>query len=1061
MIAYDLSGITVPELPARKSEPVIAAIADRLGNSSLTNCPMMAVAFIHTSYLNELRGPDKDVAPWLRLAVSCLGSLGRVYSALCLNHIAYEKLSLRTGEVSRWVGMIDQMIVDLVDGQLRLSESCLMGRGERQSSQTNVRISSRSRSILAFQYLGAVRVCGGYETLHKEISLILSQSESALTRIPADHKSWLQEYAQGKGMSHPTYLAQETRGSGNQVEFEVIVRTDDGKSALGRGPSKRQAGKSAAEKYLQKYAPDFLSSSMDSISIAPVTHAKPSAWRMPVQHINSIRSICDKLQFPTQCSHLLSQALVQRSFVNEHFVKGDNRELAQLGAHVLTAVVHDLYAISALGSSSPRPDQLSAAAVASRICQRSFLAECFDDLGVDSMLLVGKGQPKDEETKVDALQAILGGLFLCRSASCGLDQLLPGDMFEHVSEEIQNFLMDPADVWDSPKSRLQTRFQAMQLKVHYEIESEGEVHEPRKRASIVFSSPFVDRRFRLVGSWVSRSRQSAEAQVAAFAVQLIDELNSATQPLERTLFRLQGARELGRFLLTHELRALPSSYLGLRRWYGLAMLGSRVLINGGDKSFVKWARFVDELFDGHLHELIDPLKVERYYRELMAIARIEAADDIYGEGLEKIGNFLKGLDPDLLQPDIRSSKEFQDLVDMSKLTRVLNGELLRISLSDAIQEFLLLRKQRRPHFRLVDTIPSISLFQPIGAFQTLLAELATIIETDAQIAESGVDLHFCESPAEEEFILRLKWDGRFEAAASANEMLAHSRFWNNLLAELPVNKVILLGNSVEIRIAQSTVASAQQPMVDITSSVLRKSRSLRKPELETMGRLLHDLKNQLVAYQVALTTGSDDRTSQLRSKYEASKHLDRALTLWQSVSTIQKSMAPPEVVQIDVRRFFQNYVAERILTIPLTIRLSPPKTVDGPEIWTASLFLKSILDNLIKNAVEAMPLGGEIQLDWICDDNPKSLIIEVTDNGPGIPPDLQRRLLAGEPIQSSKTGGSALGIATIRSMLSLIDGALLLESSPTHGTRWTIVLPSLDMEVENERATTAIAAYQA
>ena len=111
----------------------------------------------------------------------------------------------------------------------------------------------------------------------------------------------------------------------------------------------------------------------------------------------------------------------------------------------------------------------------------------------------------------------------------------------------------------------------------------------------------------------------------------------------------------------------------------------------------------------------------------------------------------------------------------------------------------------------------------------------------------------------------------------------------------------------------------------------------------------------------------EGRTGLLRSSYEASKHLDAAVTVLSSIEAVGHAMAAPAVEAIEVRQFVRGYVMDKTATLPENIRFDPPRTLENCQFWTAPTFLRSILDNLIKNATEAMPSGGEISLDWILD----------------------------------------------------------------------------------------------
>ncbi|TJZ97472.1 ATP-binding protein [Actinacidiphila oryziradicis] len=95
------------------------------------------------------------------------------------------------------------------------------------------------------------------------------------------------------------------------------------------------------------------------------------------------------------------------------------------------------------------------------------------------------------------------------------------------------------------------------------------------------------------------------------------------------------------------------------------------------------------------------------------------------------------------------------------------------------------------------------------------------------------------------------------------------------------------------------------------------------------------------------------------------------------------------------------------------------------------------LDNLVKNAVEAMPSGGSIRLDWAADEYLAA--IELADDGPGLPVEVVRALVSGERIRSTKPGGNGLGLLGVQSLLSRVGGNLTAQRSS--GTTWLITLP--------------------
>lgn len=102
--------------------------------------------------------------------------------------------------------------------------------------------------------------------------------------------------------------------------------------------------------------------------------------------------------------------------------------------------------------------------------------------------------------------------------------------------------------------------------------------------------------------------------------------------------------------------------------------------------------------------------------------------------------------------------------------------------------------------------------------------------------------------------------------------------------------------------------------------------------------------------------------------------------------------------------------------------------------------MKSVLYNLYKNSVEACgarPCEISIRVTHRRDEN--MIVINVTDNGPGIPPDV----LAGifETAKTTKPDGHGLGLLNCKTIIENHGGTIKVESSSQNGTSFTIMLP--------------------
>ena len=100
--------------------------------------------------------------------------------------------------------------------------------------------------------------------------------------------------------------------------------------------------------------------------------------------------------------------------------------------------------------------------------------------------------------------------------------------------------------------------------------------------------------------------------------------------------------------------------------------------------------------------------------------------------------------------------------------------------------------------------------------------------------------------------------------------------------------------------------------------------------------------------------------------------------------------------------------------------------------------IRQALINLLKNAAEASPDGGQITLSAASDDC-NHLVLSVSDTGNGMTPEQLARIF--EPFVSYKTGGTGLGLAIVQSIVSAHHGHLSVKSVPGSGSSFCILLP--------------------
>ena len=109
-----------------------------------------------------------------------------------------------------------------------------------------------------------------------------------------------------------------------------------------------------------------------------------------------------------------------------------------------------------------------------------------------------------------------------------------------------------------------------------------------------------------------------------------------------------------------------------------------------------------------------------------------------------------------------------------------------------------------------------------------------------------------------------------------------------------------------------------------------------------------------------------------------------------------------------------------------------------PMIYVVSGQIHQIFFNLILNALDAMPMGGELKISA----RPKNRGIELifADNGPGIPETQRNNIF--EPFFSTKDGGTGLGLTVSYNIVTAHGGTLDLVDRKEPGACFRLFLPS-------------------
>jgi len=218
---------------------------------------------------------------------------------------------------------------------------------------------------------------------------------------------------------------------------------------------------------------------------------------------------------------------------------------------------------------------------------------------------------------------------------------------------------------------------------------------------------------------------------------------------------------------------------------------------------------------------------------------------------------------------------------------------------------------------------------------------------------------------------------------------------------------------------------------------------------EVARRLAHELKNPLFPLQTTvenLQRAKEQRPEQFEEVFREStgillSEIENMKAITARFSDFAKMPQPElgpvnlnEVVRSAVKLFEAQFGA--VGRPPITPELHLEENL--PTIQADSALLHRALENLILNAMDAMPAGGVLMLRTTHSNGHVQL--EISDTGTGLTPEECDRLFT--PYYTNKQHGTGLGLAIVQSVVSDHGGRITVESETGVGTSFHIELPN-------------------
>jgi signal transduction histidine kinase len=220
----------------------------------------------------------------------------------------------------------------------------------------------------------------------------------------------------------------------------------------------------------------------------------------------------------------------------------------------------------------------------------------------------------------------------------------------------------------------------------------------------------------------------------------------------------------------------------------------------------------------------------------------------------------------------------------------------------------------------------------------------------------------------------------------------------------------------------------------------RQQRSERLAAIgQVAGGIAHEIRNPLNVVKTSVYYLLNARNPPPAKTAEHLKRIEQQVTLTDGVITALSSFAKmplPAVEPFSIRQCIEDTLQNHPLPPTIKVTLDFPSAL--PQALGDPQQLKIVFGNLIRNARDAMPRGGELAIR--AQQNGERIDAHVADTGVGIPPENLSRIL--EPLYSTKARGLGLGLAIARAILDKNNCILHVASEVGRGTTFTVRLPA-------------------
>jgi len=208
----------------------------------------------------------------------------------------------------------------------------------------------------------------------------------------------------------------------------------------------------------------------------------------------------------------------------------------------------------------------------------------------------------------------------------------------------------------------------------------------------------------------------------------------------------------------------------------------------------------------------------------------------------------------------------------------------------------------------------------------------------------------------------------------------------------------------------------------------------------TVAQVTHEIKNRLIVlggFARSIEKKADDAELARKKAAIIFQEVTKLEHMLKQITEFSKPLQLKTEIS-SLNTLLDGLMSKLTETAPRNIKVRMSLDPDIPQVRIDCERIEQVIINLIKNAMEAVAMRGDVSVSTCRHEMGAAVIIR--DEGPGMTEEVRSRIF--EPFYTTKKEGTGLGLAISKKIILDHGGELYCDSSPSKGTIFTIALPA-------------------